>query len=66
MTERLSRLAELLPAYVDRHRTLLLTDILVLQFVSQSDSLRLMLDGFAVDNGSLEHFNNTSVNGIAL
>lgn len=46
--------------------SLVLTDVLVFQLVAQTDSLGLVLDRFAVDNGGLEHLRDTSVNGITL
>lgn len=42
------------------------TDVLVREFVGQPDPLRLVLDGLAVNNGSLELLDNAAVDGIAL
>jgi len=43
-----------------------LTDILICQFVSQSYSLRLMLDRLPVDDGMLELLDDRFVDGVAL
>ncbi len=46
--------------------SLLLTDILIFQLMTESNSLRLVLDRFAVDNGRLEDLGDTSVDGVTL
>lgn len=43
-----------------------LTDILILQLMSQPDPLRLMLDRLAVDNRRLELLHNAAVNRVTL
>lgn len=43
-----------------------LTDIFIRKFVTESYSLRLMLDRFAVNNGLAELFDDGLVNGITL
>jgi hypothetical protein len=42
------------------------TDIFVRQLVGKPDSLRLVLDGLAVDDGRLELLRDTPMDGIAL
>lgn len=43
-----------------------LTDVFVSEFVSESNTLRLMLDGLPVHDGMLELFYYRLVDGIAL
>lgn len=42
------------------------TNIFVSKLVRETDSLRLMLDGLAIDNGHLEVLYNRAVNGVTL
>ena len=42
------------------------TDVLVCEFVTESDPLWLMLDGLAIDDCSLELLHNGPMDGIAL
>jgi hypothetical protein len=42
------------------------TDIFISQLVRETDSLWLMLDGLAIDNGHLEMLYNRAVDGVTL
>jgi hypothetical protein len=42
------------------------TDILVSQLVGETNTLRLVLDGFAIDDGLLKLLGNCAMNGVAL
>lgn len=46
--------------------SLLLTNIFVFQLMAEPNSLRLVLDGFTVDDSRLENLRDTSVDGVAL